>query len=171
MNLFAYTKNPLKFIDPLGLDSGTTITAAVWRSNLSHGSVGHVYLSDANGNTLTRQFSDNSSHKGINITKDWNQTIQYEGRPPDAVYQIQVPDANTSNSQAATERNKSTWDWWPTNDQQTNCTIAANNVLVASGKSFTLNPKTPDTFDVQLHMLSLHPESGVTKIKSMPPQK
>jgi hypothetical protein len=52
--------------------------------------------------------------------------------------------------QALNQRNKSTWNWMPTDSNQTNCTTAAMSVL-ASGKIntiafFTLPPFTPNDF-------------------------
>jgi hypothetical protein len=83
------------------LRPGTTVIAAVWNAKPTDLFVGHVYLADVSGNTLTSQFPANGSYQGINITKNWNQTLLAENRPPDAIYRIQVPDAKGLNTQAA----------------------------------------------------------------------
>jgi uncharacterized protein RhaS with RHS repeats len=169
-NLYRYvSQNPLNLIDPLGLDPGTVV-AAVWNSTIPFGSsVGHVFLGDTSGNVITSQFPANGSYQGTNIFKDWAQTLVSEGRSPDAIYQIQVPDINGLNSQAFSERSKSTWDWWPSNGQQTNCTIAADKTLAAGKVPFiSTAQKTPDAFGENLFNLSQIPGSGVTQLNNVP---
>jgi hypothetical protein len=118
------------------------------------------------GNTLTSQFPANGSWNGVNITKDWYETLSYEKRAPDAVYKIQLPDADGVIWQAGNERLAPTWLVLPVTKQQTNCTIGADRVFAAGGKPFSITPITPDAFNYQLFELSKIPGSGITKIDS-----
>src|SRR6266852_4184987 len=72
---------------------------------------------------LTSQFPTPSGSTGVNTTLDWGQTLAAEGRSPDAVYRIHLPDssANAILVEAAAQRNKPTWNWEPTNSNETNC--------------------------------------------------
>jgi hypothetical protein len=85
-----------------------TVIAVVWNAKLSEGSVGHVFLGNANGDVLTSQFPRIHALNGTNVTKDWSYTLAAEGRLPDNVYKIQVSDIDGLNSQAFAERSRST---------------------------------------------------------------
>jgi hypothetical protein len=65
-NLYTYvSNNPLKRIDPIGLDD-IDILAVVWKANWQHKSVGHVLLSDMNGDVLTSPFPAPHGWSGFN---------------------------------------------------------------------------------------------------------
>lgn len=111
--------------------------------------------------------------EGANTTLSWNDTLDKEGRSPDAVFQIHLPDSAESivAQAAASERAKPRWDWNPTNKRQTNCTVAAANVLQRVGIGtipIGAIVGAPNDFLHALNMLSIWPQSGVTRLPSVP---
>ena len=75
---YAYADgDPISGYDPLGLYD---VYAAVWASEYFSGSVGHVFLGDPNGQTLTSQFPDPHGMEGANTTLSWNDTLDKGGR-------------------------------------------------------------------------------------------
>jgi hypothetical protein len=112
--------------------------------------------------------------EGVNATLNWQQTVKVEGRKPDAVYNIHLPDsvAPKVESAAQGERNLPEWNWAPTTDKQTNCTIAAMRVLfkgnVPALSIGAMPPFTPNNFNDAMGNLLKKPNSNVTLLPAVP---
>jgi len=146
------------------------IIAVIWRSRIFNLSPGHVYLADMNGKTLTSQFPvPRGMFDMPNKTKNWKETLQDEGRFPDAIYKIPIPDINSLDYQAKIQNNKEFWTLLPHNSEQTNCTIAADKTLSAGKVPLPDKPITPNTFDDMLAELAVfHPKEGITILNYIP---
>lgn len=171
-NVYAYVgSNPLTSVDPLGLYD---VIVAVWRAEYLNGSVGHVATFSSDGSVLTSQFPDPHGYTGANTTLDWQATISRENRQPDDVYKVHLPDQDEAmvEGQALAQRTRSTWDWFPTNKQQTNCTTAAIDVLGSIGiqayPNFDYPPFTPHDVNSALNDLSNQTGSNVTRLSNVP---
>ncbi len=134
INMYAYVgENPLRWVDPYGLRD---VIVAVWTSNVLQnftGEVGHVFVGEMNGTTITSQFLTPSGYKGENTTKTWIDTVAYEGRSPDYVYQVTVPDDKAFDEVAAKARSVPTWFALPNGKTSTNCSTAAQGAIRAGG--------------------------------------
>src|SRR5205814_221993 len=110
---------------------------------------------------------------GVNTTLDWTQTLKAEGRAPDSVYRINVPDsaAEAVLMEAAAQRNKPTWNWEPTNSNETNCATAAMSTLfkgrVRALLPGSMPPFTPNNFDDSMRRLA-GKGGTVTKLPNVP---
>jgi RHS repeat-associated protein len=130
-NTYSYVGgNPLSFVDPLGLRD---VIVAVWTSQIPSGSVGHVFVGEMNGTTITSQFPTPHGIEGVNTTKSWLDTVAAEGRLPDSVYQVTVLDDNAFDAAAAVARGLPRWSAFPNGTTSTNCTNASNSALKAGG--------------------------------------
>ncbi|MEB0134768.1 RHS repeat-associated core domain-containing protein [Actimicrobium sp. CCC2.4] len=130
-NTYSYVGgNPLSFVDPLGLRD---VIVAVWTSQIPSGSVGHVFVGEMNGTTITSQFPTPHGIEGANTTKSWLDTVAAEGRLPDSVYQVTVLDDNAFDAAAAVARGLPRWSAFPNGTTSTNCTNASNSALKAGG--------------------------------------
>lgn len=131
INGYAYVGgNPVSRIDPLGLRD---VIVAVWTSQILSGSVGHVFVGEMNGTTITSQFPTPHGIEGANTTKTWLDTVAAENRSPDYVYQVAVPNDKAFDEAAAKARNSSKWFAFPDGNNSTHCTQAAQSALSAGG--------------------------------------
>lgn len=164
-NPYRYVDSPLQAIDPLGLRD---IIAAVWERELSSTSVGHVYLGELDGSTISSNFPNPHGMNGANTTKTWAETMQAEGRAPDAVYRINVPDDKGFDASAAREKGRKEWDWKPDDKDQTNCTVSAYRSLKAGGVKLKnepwIKPYSPNDFLDTMKSTAKVPGSGVTRL-------
>jgi len=100
--------------------------------------------------------------------------LNAEGRDPDFVYQIHIPDSLQwmAESAAASERNIPRWNWLPTSPKQTNCTVAAIRVLGDVGinalSDWAAEPYTPGNVNDALLNLSGQRNSGVRRLNNVP---
>jgi RHS repeat-associated protein len=102
VNLYGYVKNsPMLDVDPLGLRD---VVVVIWDRKLKCGSVGHVFVGEMNGSVILSQFPDPHGMHGVNTTKNWTDTLAAEGRNPDAIYKIFVPDDAKFDAMAARMR-------------------------------------------------------------------
>ena len=130
-NFYAYVSNsPLSYADPFGLKD---VYVVIWNRELMGNSVGHVVVMDTNGNTLLSQFPTPHASTGENTRLDWTETYNRENRDPNAAFKVHVPDDPAFDAAVLDELNKSTWNWLPTNKNQTNCVVAADKGLKAGG--------------------------------------
>lgn len=164
-NLYQYPLNPVQNIDPLGLKD---VIAVVWDSQPYPFSVGHVYLGDPEGNVITSSFPSPHGLHGLNETKDWANTLATEGRNPSGIYKITIKDDNAFDTVAQQERERKDWDWWPTKQEETNCTFDAFNALSAGGVPFSAETYTPDAFHYQMQMRTGEKDSEVIRLDKLP---
>ena len=172
ISTYAYVGgDPLDAIDSLGLYD---VVVAIWRANYFDGSVGHVATFSSDGTALTSQFPTPHSYEGANTTLDWQETLAKEGRGPDDIYNVHLPDEDEGAIEMAAlgQRSRSTWDWLPTNKHQTNCTTAAIAVLGSVGiqayPNYDYPPMTPHDVNSALGDLSNQQGSNVTRLSNVP---
>ncbi|EPB5915051.1 TPA: RHS repeat protein, partial [Citrobacter amalonaticus] len=164
LNPYQYPLNPVQFIDPLGLKD---VVAVVWGRRVLDKSVGHVFLGDSNSNVYMSSFPTPHGMHGVNTTKNWVNTQVAEGRTPDGIYLISVPDDDSFDKAAKDERDKDSWDWYSNNANETNCTVQAYKTLKAGGVKLStpwVAPWSPNDFLDEMNNLSKQKNSGVTKI-------
>ena len=131
LNFYTYVQDrPTNLLDPLGLRN---IYVAVWNRSLSEGSVGHIMALEMDGRVILSQFPPTQTHKASNTLLDWQQTLAREGRDPDVFLKVYVPDDARFDEVVRNRRNRSTWDWLPTNANQTNCVESVGAALQAGG--------------------------------------
>jgi RHS repeat-associated protein len=179
------TYGPLEVLDdnyqaPNSTPASTTnnsrsVDVYVWNRDLP--SVGHAMVTDHNSTlVVVSQFPMNKDGnegtyrpgQGFNQTLTYQQTFDAEGRQPSTVYVVQLNNYTGALNQAATEQGREFWNWDPTQPNQTQCTTATFNVLVAGGTNLQFtnyNSGTimPNTLNQWLDQLSKQPGSGVTK--------
>jgi hypothetical protein len=147
--------------------------ATIWYPRPGERQIGHVGLWTPNGETLESQFPTPHGMKGKNTTLDWTQTLTAEGRLPDAVYRISATaeqDAIIA-SLSADERAKPTWHYYQFSPTDTNCSIAAWNILGPVNPTFDrfmTGLAAPWTVGNALDTASALGGSGVTKIPKVP---
>ena len=163
-NLYQYPLNPVQLIDPLGLKD---VVAVVWGRRVLDKSVGHVFLGDSDSNVYTSSFPTPHGMHGVNTTKNWVNTQIAEGRTPDGIYLISVPDDDAFDKAAKDERDKDSWDWYSNEANETNCTVQAYKALKAGGVKLStpwVAPWSPNDFLDEMNDLSKQKNSGVTKL-------
>lgn len=131
-NFYAYVANdPIAYADPLGLRD---VYVVIWNRQLVGGnSVGHVAVMETDGTIILSQFPTPHASTGKNTLLDWLDTYNREGRDPDKAFLVRVPNDKAFDAAVLDELNKDTWNWFPTNGNQTNCVVAANHALNAGG--------------------------------------
>lgn len=130
-NLYLYgSDNPVNRNDPFGLRD---ILVVIWNRDLTNGSVGHAMALEMDGTVILSQFPECGCRKGKNETLDWSHSRAKEGRDPDRIFIVHVPNDDSFDKTAQNHRNRPTWDWLPTNKNQTNCVYAVDMSLEAGG--------------------------------------
>jgi RHS repeat-associated protein len=153
-NRYSYARsNPLGRID---LDGLRDIYIAIWNSRFPYlffgGSVGHAAAFELDGRVILSQFPAKHAASGPNQTKNYSDTVKLEGRSPDKVYKVFVPDDKAFDAEAKAQRDKKTWITNPDPAKdQTNCSIAIKEALIAGGVPvpdtwFELVPDDLDTW-------------------------
>jgi len=129
-NFYDYTGNdPANAIDPSGL---RWIVVTIW--NRQGTSVGHAAGFELNGNTILSEFPQCHCLKAPLLPpQNWSQTLQREGRSPNEVFKVWIPDDAGFNKAAAQQSNMPTWDWNPNEINQTSCVKALSRALNAGG--------------------------------------
>ena len=169
--------NPLTASDSRGLRD---VIVAIWTTNFTgylygDGSAGHVYLGELDGTVLTSQFPSPHGLEGINTPLSAVATIAKEGRLPDYVYKVSVPNDAEFDKEVARQRGLPTWYFWPDGTKTTQCAAAATSALRAGGVKGIAsgNPRLPNYLnsDLQLKILfgsgaSLLPFTAPTNLKS-----
>jgi RHS repeat-associated protein len=131
LNFYSYVgNNPANYIDPSG---ERDVYVAIWNRQLLSGGVGHVAVVDGDGNMLLSQFPTPHGMHGINTTLDWDQTVSKEGRDPDRVFDVFVPDDDAFDQMVDDMQERPFWDWNPSTSQETNCVNSAAGSLNAGG--------------------------------------
>jgi hypothetical protein len=160
--------NPSGRVDFWGLRD---IVAVVWGSKYGSGSVGHVFLGELNGDVILSQFPNpRGSTFGLNTTLDWSSTLDAEGRSPDAIFHIYVPDDYAFDTAVNGLRGDTNWYWNPKFDNSTNCTDAAYLALLFGGVNLNtpqLLPWTPNNFLDSMNAL-VGKNSSVSTLSSLP---
>jgi hypothetical protein len=124
-----------------GADRGATLAAepvgrdvliAIWNKLVGDLSVGHAMAMEMDGTTILSQFpACTLCGVGPNVTLDWAHTRAREGRPPDRVFKVHVPNGRAFDATAASRRARSTWEAVCTRSDQTNCVDAVADALNA----------------------------------------
>jgi len=131
-NFYGYVENnPINSVDPSGLRD---VIIVIW--NQKGSSVGHAGVFELNGTPILSQFpKDCHCPTGKNVTLDWTHTREQEGRDPDRIFQVHIPDDAPFDKMAKNHRDRSTWNWYPTKIEfwETNCVFAATRALKAGG--------------------------------------
>lgn len=122
--------DPVGLIDPLGLRD---VIVAIWLDRPLLGEVGHVFVGEMNGNVLLSQFPLPHATTGENMTYNWSATLNAEGRRPDAVFKVNIPNDKAFNGAVTNMRDRSTWNWLPSNRSQTQCAYAADTAIRSGG--------------------------------------
>ena len=138
--------NPVNFTDPFGQRD---VNVYVWNARgiiiNPSGSAGHIMVTEYKSNdTILSQFPHQlggpRTSEGPNYLLNRKDTYKAMGRPPDAIYTVNVPDDKAFNDEACKQRRKTTWNWKPTNPDQTHCARAAYDALRAGGVPIPENP-------------------------------
>jgi hypothetical protein len=101
--------------------------------------VGHAAAFDEDGNQILSQFPQcwltERCLIGPNRTLPWSDTVTKEGRAPDYIFRVNVPDGAAFDKVAADHRGRQLWDWYPTwaDPNETNCVYAVGKALQAGG--------------------------------------
>jgi RHS repeat-associated protein len=174
-NRYTYSSNnPIVRIDPDGLRD---IYVAIWNARLLSGSVGHVGAFELNGKAILSQFPEPHAKHGKNtIQKDYGYTVKAEGRQPDLLYLVHVPNDAKFDAAAAAQRAPQTksWDWWPDpTNSETNCVVATATALNAGGVPVPAvhDGLTPDEFGLQLGALFIENSYDKTNDWSVSPME
>ena len=160
--------NPLLRVDPMGLRD---VVVAIWDSRITPSSisVGQVFVGETDGRVITSQFPNPPATHSDNITYSYNDTVNVEGRKPNAVYKVHVPNDSAFNTSAALEREMHYWDFDPTEISETNCTAAAYRSLNKGGVNVNGGFNwTPDSLNADLKNLAGRARSGVTTLRHVP---
>jgi hypothetical protein len=86
-----------------------------------------------NGSVILSQFPDPQGAKGANVTLDWQQTVAREGRDPDRIFKVYVPNDSGFDGIVRDRVSRSTWDWLPSNRHETNCVESVGSALRGGG--------------------------------------
>jgi hypothetical protein len=120
--------------DPSGL---RTVDVYIWNADLSDESVGHMMMTEHDCDiVITSQFPHRpgapSKMTGPNTRFSFDETYQSENfRHPSAVFAIDIVDDEAFDNAVMYEVRKPTWSWCPMTKNQTQCTVAAWNAIVA----------------------------------------
>ncbi|WP_249255901.1 RHS repeat-associated core domain-containing protein, partial [Xanthomonas graminis] len=127
---YAYAaSNPLAAIDSLGLRD---VVVVIWRGQVYPFSVGHVFVGETNGDVILSQFPLPHATHGTNMTYDWYATLKAEGRQPDSVWKVSVPNDRAFDSGVENLRDRPFWDAI-LHEDETNCSVAAYSALESGG--------------------------------------
>ncbi|MFZ5723956.1 MAG: RHS repeat-associated core domain-containing protein [Pseudomonadota bacterium] len=153
-NQYAYVGNdPLNRIDPAGLRD---VIVAIWAARPAELSPGHVFVGEMNGTTITSQFPTPHGAAGANTTLTWIDTVKAEGREPDYVYQVSLPNDSALNAASAAARGAPKWRAFPNGSTSTHCANAAAHAMNAGGLSgLPTSPLLPSNLNWNLFMRSL----------------
>jgi hypothetical protein len=140
INGYAYANgNPLNGIDPEGLRD---VDVYIWRwegiPGPGGGRVGHVMVTEANSTQVIlsqfpHQISQSSTMRGPNWTYSYDETFNAEGSLPDNVFRVHVSDDVEFDAEAASQRQRIIWDWFPSNRDETHCARSAYDSLLHGG--------------------------------------
>jgi len=168
----------------LTITPSTTVLVYVWDADTSHTSPGHVMVTDPRGNVILSQFPRNAAgsrdgpgsiirdaNKNDNTTLDSIQTFQTEGRAPDGVYQVNVPNAGNFFSAAVDQRMRPDWVMRASGATETNCVVSGWSALSAGGVPLPANSGFiwPGTLNDTLQNMSKNPNNGVQLKSHWPP--
>lgn len=129
-DFYDYTgNNPTNAIDPSGL---RWIVVTIW--NRQGNSVGHAAAFELNGSTILSEFPQcHCSKAPLLPPQNWSQSLQREGRQPNRVFKVWIPNDAGFDKAVDQQRNMPTWDWNPNNTNQTNCVAALSRAMNAGG--------------------------------------
>ncbi|MGB6686577.1 MAG: RHS repeat-associated core domain-containing protein [Terracidiphilus sp.] len=130
INTYDYTdNNPTNAVDPLGL---RWIILTIW--NQQGSSVGHAAAFELNGNKILSEFPQcHCMQAPLLPIQNWPQTLQREGRQPNKVFKVWIPNDAGFNKAADQQSQMPTWDWNPNTTNQTNCVNALSRAMNAGG--------------------------------------
>ncbi|UYK82724.1 RHS repeat protein [Xanthomonas sacchari] len=162
---YAYAaSSPMAAIDSLGLRD---VVVVVWRGQIYPFSVGHVFVGETNGDVILSQFPLPHATHGENMTYDWFATLKAEGRPPDSIWKVSIPNEKNFDSTVENLRNRPFWDAIP-HENETNCSVAAYSALESGGVRIYGGSYMPGAVDTALKGQFLLGNSAVTPLPEVP---
>jgi len=90
----------------------------------------------ASKEVILSQFPEKTRPHGPNVTKPYFETMKAEGRQPDQIWKLFVPNDSQFDAEAAKQRGLSYWSAYTT-ASSTQCTVAAVRALDAGGVHLT----------------------------------
>jgi RHS repeat-associated protein len=130
LDFYAYGENdPINLIDPWGLRD---IIVVIW--NQKGSSVGHAGAFETNSDPILSQFpKECHCPEGTNIKLSWPDTLKQEGRNPDRIFRVHVPNDKAFGKVAENHRKRPVWNWYPMKIEiwETNCVFAVTRALKA----------------------------------------
>ena len=135
LNRYAFAGgDPVDAIDPFGLRE---VFVAIWEKSMPYiagnGSVGHVAIVEQNGSMILSQFPNPHSAHAPNSQKNYKDTIAYEGRRPDHLFRVFIPNDKAFNAAAKDHTSRKYWDWRASNFDETNCSKGSSTALWQGG--------------------------------------
>lgn len=92
-----------------------------------------------------------------------------EGRLPDAVFKVNVPNDTAFNEAAGFVRSTKNWDWMPDKSSETNCVVGANLALRSGGAAgVLLQPILPRDLYNALSENDYRGTVGVVRLSGVP---
>lgn len=165
INAYAYVHNrPTDLNDPFGLRD---VFVAIWNAQglmSSDPSVGHAAIIETDGQIIVSQFPDHHAAHGRNLTLSWEDTLGREGRNPDEVFKVFVPDDAAFDKVAHERRLRDDWIWKPNSPKETNCVEAADSALLAGGLPLDRYYLWPGYLGDDLQKLSEKKKQGPWKV-------
>lgn len=113
------------------------VTVAIWERQFPYvvggGSVGHVVVIENNGKVILSQFPEPHGAHGRNSQKNYKDTIAFEGKRPDHLFKVFVPNDVPFNAAAKDHASRDWWDKFAAKKDETNCSMSANDTLNQGG--------------------------------------
>jgi RHS repeat-associated protein len=141
INLYRYVgSNPVGGVDLFGLRE---VTVAIWERKFPYvtgsGSVGHVAIVENNGKMILSQFPNPHGAHAPNSQKDYLDTVAYEGRRPDHLFKVFVPNDRPFDVAAKDHASRKWWDVVASNHDETNCSTSSRVALDQGGIPMSKN--------------------------------
>ena len=121
--------NPVNFVDPFGL---RWVDVYVW--NGGGFSAGHIMITEHNSEKVRlSQWPTKRWLSTRNTQRSFKHTWRSEGRPPDNVYWVFVPDDAAFDAACADHADRDSWTAFPKAGSETHCARSSYDALQAGG--------------------------------------